>query len=239
MVRRSFEEALLSVRLTKRRAFDALRRQRRRLRGEVAFPKVFCIGQGKTGTTSMERALREMGYHMGDQLEATLIYAADHHAGRFDRLIAFCRRFEAFQDLPFSAPGTFRALDRAFPGSKFVLTMRDSSEQWCDSMIRFQSKRLAAGRMPTYADLERARYIRTGYSTHFIRLYGTTCEDPFNRERLIASYLAHNREVMEHFAGRPDDLLVLNVAEPGAMARLAGFLGRTTARTEFPWENRT
>lgn len=238
-MRRGFEEALLSVRLAKRRAFDAVRRQRRRLRGETPGPKVFCIGRGKTGTTSMEHALRHLGYHVGDQLEATLIYAEDYHAGRFDRLIAYCRRFEAFQDLPFSAPGTFRALDRAFPGSKFVLTVRDSSEQWCDSMIRFQSKRLAAGRLPTYADLERARYIRTGYSTHFIHLHGTTREDPFNRARLIASYEAHNREVMDHFAGRPGDLLVLNVAERGAMGRLAAFLGRTTTRTEFPWENRT
>ena len=36
-------------------------------------PKVFCIGLNKTGTTSLELALQELGYRMGNQPTAELL----------------------------------------------------------------------------------------------------------------------------------------------------------------------
>lgn len=233
------EETILSLRLAKRRLFDSVRRQSRRLRGVENTQKVFCIGRGKTGSTSMHRALKDLGYLMGDELEALAIYDANYYESKFDALIEYCERYEAFQDLPFSAPGTYKVLDEAFPGSKFVLTVRDSSEQWYTSLLRFNSKRLADGRVPTYQDLQRARYLRTGHSTHIIRLYGTTEADPFNKEQAVASYETHNRDVITYFENRPDDLLVLNVAGDGALQSLATHLNKQTPQTEFPWENRT
>lgn len=187
----------------------------------------------------MYRALKDLGYLMGDELEARLIYDAHYYAGEFDALIEYCRKYEAFQDLPFSAPNTYRVLDAAFPGSKFVLTVRDSSDQWYNSLVRFNSKRFADGRVPTYEDLQKARYVRTGHSTHLVKLYSTTKTDPFNKELAIASYESHNRDVLTYFENRPDELLVLNVAEEGALQRLAKHLNKQTSQTEFPWENKS
>jgi hypothetical protein len=56
---------------------------------------------------------------------------------------------------------------------------------------------------------------------------------------LIASYNAHNHAAMEYFRHRPEDLLALNVAEPGAYDKLCDFLGKPHIGKEFPWENKT
>lgn len=36
-------------------------------------PKIFCIGSGKTGTTSVEKALKDLGFKMGDQVKGELL----------------------------------------------------------------------------------------------------------------------------------------------------------------------
>ncbi|MEO1238231.1 MAG: sulfotransferase [Pseudomonadota bacterium] len=238
-VPRVFEEPYLAARRIKHRLACDLRRWVLRARGIKKSKKVFCIGRGKTGTTSMYAALSHLGYLMGNELEAALIYDAHYHNGEFGELIEYCKKYDAFQDLPFGAVGTFKVMDRAFPGSKFILTIRDSSEQWYKSAIGFQSKRMGTKGIPTYEDIAKFNYIRTGYSLHLLKLNQTTKDDPFNKEKLIRKYETHNRDVMDYFADRPDDLLVLNVAEPGAMQKLAAFLGEETTRTEFPWKNKT
>src|SRR5262249_40484301 len=99
-----------------------IRAERRRGAVVVAKTKVFCIGFQKTGTTSMEKALRHFGYRvMGvfgddmtlDEVRRTYVDTALKLAGEYD----------AVQDLPF--PLVFRELDQAYPGSKFILTVRD------------------------------------------------------------------------------------------------------------------
>jgi len=67
----------------------------------------------------------------------------------------------------------------------------------------------------------------------------TPDNDPYNKEILIGDYERHNETVIDYFRHRPVDLLVLNVAEEGAFQKLAGFLGKKSNRTEFPWRNRT
>ena len=45
--------------------------------------KVFCIGFGRTGTTSLERALRDLGYRLGDQRQGELVLSfSGQRAGR-------------------------------------------------------------------------------------------------------------------------------------------------------------
>ncbi len=87
--------------------------------------KIFCIGRNKTGTTSLHAALIEMGIVVGRQRHAELMIG-DWSKRDFRRLISFCRTAQAFQDIPFSLPYTFQALDMAFPRSKFILTVRES-----------------------------------------------------------------------------------------------------------------
>lgn len=222
-----------------RKIKDAVRAHRHawRVRGRT---KYFCIGRNKTGTTSLKVAFEELGFVVGRQRPAERLYDEHYFAGRFEPIIEYCRTAEVFQDVPFSLPETYRYLDGAFPGSKFILSVRDDPEQWYASVVAFQSARFGSdGELPTIEDLRAATYVRPGWALNKLRLYGTTEQDPYNKQRLIAHYVRHNQDVQEYFSGRPDDLLVVNLAEPEAWSRFLAFVGATSDREAFPWENRT
>lgn len=233
MSRGGFRYVAPAVRLGAKLAWSTVRSVGRR--------KVFCIGCNKTGTTSLEAALDELGFPMGNQVLGERIADTDWGRRDFRKLIWFCRTARAFQDAPFSFPYTFVALDQAFPGSRFVLTVRDSSEDWYQSITRFHAKMWGRdGEVPAKEDLQNAQYHYRGQPWKTNRLLFMSPEDdPYRKEDLICFYETHNRSVKEYFRHRPKDLLVLNVGTDGAYARLCDFVGRTPCRDEFPWQNRT
>lgn len=180
-----------------------------------------------------------MGFIVGEQRLGELLLQ-DWGRRDFRRLFWYCRTAEAFQDVPFSLPFTYQALDGRFPGSRFILTVRDHAEQWYNSLMRFYANKISHRRIPTLEDLKAYTYVYPGYLYEANRLMNATPEnDPFNKEALIASYNAHNNAVKEYFRHRPNDLLVLNVAEDGAYDRLCRFLDKPVIGRSFPWENRT
>ncbi len=69
-------------------------------------------------------------------------------------------------------------------------------------------------------------------------LYGTPEKDPYNPDVLMAHYEQHNQDVIDYFAGR-NDLLVINVAQPGFYAALCQFLDEKPLYQEFPWKNKS
>jgi hypothetical protein len=201
--------------------------------------KVFCIGRNKTGTTSLAEALRQLGYRVANQQEGELLIE-DWAKRDFRSLIAYCRKSDAFQDSPFSRNFTFQAMDQAFPGSKFILTVRDSDEQWYASVVRFQTMRLrertGENRLPTVRDLKEDPYIYPGYLWRVRQLVNGACEqsDLFNKDNLIKEYNEHNQRVKDYFRHRKNDLLILNLAESSAMERLCLFLGKPFTGIKMP-----
>lgn len=203
-------------------------------------PKVFGVGNNKTGTTSLKKAMEDMGYVVGNQSVAERMM--EQWSKRdFKKLIKYCHTAQFFQDLPFSKPYTFVALDQQFPGSKFILTVRDSPEQWYNSLTRFHTKKWGKNnQIPTKEDLQKASYIYEGAPWDINRWEYTTPEnDPYNKEELIKRYVGQNESVIEYFRHRPNDLLVLNVSEKSALKKLSDFLGKSCQNEDFPWENRT
>src|SRR5690606_21421655 len=125
--------------------------------------KVFCIGAGKTGTTSIEKALSDFGFKMGDQIKAELLL--DDYAKRnFKAIIEYCKTADAFQDAPFCFQHTYQALDQSFPNSKFILTIRDSDDQWYQSLLNFHKKTVnKENKVPSWDDLNNSTYRYKGY----------------------------------------------------------------------------
>lgn len=205
----------------------------------IGKPKIFCIGRNKTGTTSLAKALTELGILVGEQnLAERLIH--DWARRDFRRLALYCLTAQAFQDVPFSWNDTFRAMDERFPHSKFILTMRDTPEQWYNSLVKFHAKIFGDGQNVKLDDLRRSNYVYPGWAYEANRMsFKTPEEDPYNKETLIAAYNAHNQTVIEYFRHRPNDLLVLNISQPGAYDRLCDFLGKPRMGKDFPWENKT
>jgi len=201
--------------------------------------KIFGIGRNKTGTTSLAKALVELGVIVGKQFWA-MEMLHDWANRDFRRIIRYCHTAQAFQDVPFSLPYTYQALDMRFSGSKFILTVRNSPEEWYKSRTSADAKMFGKGEIPTSDDLKRDQsyFIGNRSERHQI-IYDTPLDDPYNKDMLIKHYMFHNNSVMNYFRHRPDDLLVLNVAEEGAYQKLCDFIEIKSDKDEFPWENKT
>jgi hypothetical protein len=202
-------------------------------------PKIFCIGLNKTGTTSMAKALTDLGFIVGDQHLAELLLD-DWSVRNFKSLYNYCLTAQAFQDIPFSLPYSFQALDGFFPGSKFILTVRDNSEQWYNSLITFQSKFFGKGNVPTTTDFKNANYGYPGFKYNIFKwVYNTPEEDPYNKEIMIQQYEFYNFLVQDYFKRRPNDLLVVNLSDPGSYQKFCEFLEKPYPGGKFPHENKT
>lgn len=175
-------------------------------------PKVFCIGFHKTGTTSLELALRKLGYRVTGSFGTKDPGIADKV---HEMAYAMVENFDAFEDNPW--PVLYKELDQRFPGSKFILTRRPA-EAW----IRSQVKDFALAETPM------RRWI-----------YGEDAGCPEgNEETYVARYERHNREVLEYFRDRPDDLLIFDVPSDDAWGKLCRFLGHDVLDEPFPHANK-
>lgn len=172
-------------------------------------PKVFGIGFHKTGTTTLASALRILGYRVTGTFG---VHEADIALNAVDQALRIARDWDAVQDNPW--PIVYRDLDRAYPGSKFVLTTRETDE-WFASVLRHFG----------------------GQSTPMREwIYGVG--DPVDNEAIYKKrYEHHNREVIEYFASRPSDLLVLPITQGVGWAPLCEFLGVEEPATRFPHSN--
>jgi hypothetical protein len=211
----------------------------------IALPKskVFCIGRNKTGTTSVAAALKQLGYRVANQQEGELLIE-DWAKRDFRSLIAYCKKYEAFQDSPFSRHFTYQAMDMAFPGSKYILTIRETPEEWYESVVRFHSlrfyKRSGERRLPTADELKNDQYLYPGYLWRVRELTGGADQvDPYNRQQMISNYLDHNKQVEEYFRHRPHDLLILNLSKSDSMKKLCSFLGHSFNGQAMPHLNKS
>src|SRR5437667_405805 len=89
----------------------------------TANAKIFGLGLSKTGTTSLANALQILGYRTKDNM-GVVKYATDDLSS-VDLEVVDAN--DALTDTPI--PSFYRALDARYPGSKFILTVRDS-EGW-------------------------------------------------------------------------------------------------------------
>ena len=202
--------------------------------------KVFCIGRNKTGTTSLAKALKMLGYRIGRQDKAEPLMD-DWGRRDFRRIVQYCRWADAFQDVPFSLDYTYQVLDYAFPGSRFILSVRDSPDQWFASLTRSQTKIVGKGRLPTAEDLRQFSYCEPGWlwKQHQI-VYGVDESTLYDPETYKRHYQDHNQGILDYFKYRPADLLVLNVSNPDAIQQLCDFLGhRRTTMIAMPHENKS
>lgn len=222
------------------RAARTTRRRTNSLRARGK-PKIFCIGRNKTGTTSLARAFRELGFTVGDQRRAEILYDTCFWRGDFAPILDYCRSAQVFQDVPFSVGETFKHLDDGFTDAKFILSIRESPEVWYESLIRFHSRVFGDGCLPSAIQLKAAEYVRHGWAyDNFKRHYGTPDDNLYDRDTLIANYITYNRSVIHHFAERPGKLLVIDLSSSDSWSAFREFLGLSTPRiSHFPHENRT
>ena len=171
--------------------------------------KIFCIGFHKTGTTSLAKALETLGYRVTGPNGIDDPDIATNVHGMVPALV---EKYDAFQDNPW--PILYKELDRMYPNSKFILTLRDP-EAWIRSAVR------QFGREET----PMRRWI-----------YGVGC--PAGNERVyLDRFNAHNKAVRSYFAARAEDLLILDLTEGDGWEKLCAFIGRDIPDVPFPHAN--
>ena len=174
---------------------------------------VFGIGLNKTGTISFHEALVTLGFRSlhwgGAPVRAAIVRAMED--GR--PMLEYLPGYDAFSDITILTEN-FQILDRQYPRSKFVLTTRDL-DTWLESRRHHVEKNVANKAEGLYDGL----FLTVDY-VGWRRLY-----------------TEHHARVYEHFAGRRDDLLVMNVIAGDGYDVLCPFLGRRPPDDAFPWRN--
>jgi hypothetical protein len=173
--------------------------------------KVVGVGLNKTGTTSLGACLQHWGFkHISVNRDAFRLYLD----GKIDALLRMAEQYDSFEDWPW--PLIYREIDRAFPGSKFILTRRKDAESWFRSLC-------------DHAELHTSPFYRKP-------IYGYAFPHRY-KEQHIRFYNEHNRAVREYFSGRPGDLLEVCWGEGHGWDELASFLGRERPAIPFPHLN--
>jgi len=173
--------------------------------------KIFGIGLHKTGTTTLGKALQTLGYT--HRAHAPKLLPAIQR-GDWRPVMRKVRKYDSFADTPW--PLLFRELDERVPGAKFILTLRDP-DAWYRSLANH------AG--------ERSTPMREW-------IYGPGNGSPAGREAIYkARFAEHNAAVQAYFAGRPADLLVIDLTAAPRWDELCAFLGLPVPPEPFPHYN--
>jgi hypothetical protein len=202
--------------------------------------KVFCIGANKTGTTSMFLEFHRMGLKTNKRRDGAPELVKYYLNGNFDEIIKFCEKYEAFQDVPFSLPNTYKYLHESYPDAKFILTLRDSPDVWYGSLIRHYSQVFGKnGKIPTKQDLKNHGWTHLSWMWELNRLlYDTPEEEPYQKDKMIEWYNTYNKNVIDYFKDK-ENFLVLNLKEKESYKKFTDFLEIESPFKTFLHANRT
>jgi len=134
--------------------------------------------------------------------------------GNLSEVLSLADEFDALQDVPWAA--MFRDLDIAYPGSRFILTIRGES-----SWLRSASRHFGSTDIPLHE-----------------WLYGTGVLQG-NEKAYIDRFRQHHKEVREYFKHRPCDLLTMDFSAGDGWERLCEFLGEQEPNRPFPHSNKS
>lgn len=179
-----------------------------------SYSKVFGVGLGKTGTTSLAKCLRTLGFkHKTQDFELVRLFSE----GKIDCVLEVAKHYESFEDYPWAL--AYKELYSAFPDSKFILTTRLDSELWLRSMI--------------------SQVHRKGINEQHKMVYGDSSPEN-SRSEYIDIYNNHNEGVRNFFFDKGDRFIELCWEKGDGWDELCDFLEIETKPTiDFPHANKS
>lgn len=185
--------------------------------------RIFGVGLHKTSTSSLHSAFKLLGFdsfHWESNKKSWDIWAEMTTLDRSPTL----ERYYALCDLPI--PMLYKQLDSTYPGSKFILTVRDETK-WLKSIQGLWNPKIN----PWY-DWDKQPFSHQIHKA----LYGRT---DFDAQTFLQKYRQHNAEVQDYFKNRPQDLLVLNMEAGAGWPELCPFLNKPIPDQPYPVEYKT
>lgn len=161
--------------------------------------KIFIIGLPRTATTSVCKAMLELGFKTA------------HTAYTRDAL----EQAQVIADTPVFCD--YQQLDVRYPGAKFIYLTRELS-LWLPSIRQLLTR--------MYPNLQRTD---GGFNPTLKRCYKETfaplSQENIGKDQYLAGcYRRHYLGVKQYFAGREQDLLTLDVSDSDSFQRLLAFL---------------
>lgn len=184
--------------------------------------KVFGIGFQKTGTRSLGIALPMLGYRICTWRDTQSFHINPGPPTKEN--LAALDPFDAFTDGAYWYPDWYKHLDRAYPGSKFILTIRSNEDVWFDSLKRWYARKFNN---------------KHPFPKVWEWIYGEHTITPYNKQAFKNAYLKHNQQVIEYFKDRPNDLLVIDFSQGNEWDKICSFLGKEVPKKPFPHVNKT
>ena len=194
--------------------------------------KVICAGLGKTGTTSLAKALQVLGYNVYDFPEHFQFHRQEwldsFETDRHPNFKEIYDGVDAVTDVP--PAFWFEEISVTFPEAKVILTVRDSEDAWLKSWK--EHLQLA----PLYVKilffiLPSLARMKHFFDTLHQAIYGST--NPEATALYRVKYRQHNERVKAVIPA--ENLLVFNVKQ--GWKPLCEFLGCEVPSTPFPRAN--
>jgi hypothetical protein len=177
-------------------------------------PRIFGIGLNKTATSSLHDALTILGFNSlhdgGPTVHDAVLAAIDAEQPLLSNLDP---RVDAFSDIGLLSR-RFGILDRQYPGSRFILTVRPL-DAWIDSRRRHVARNVADKAIGEYD------------GTFLV------VDEP----KWIEEWEHHTERVRTYFAGRTD-FLEIDLTHSPSWGPICDLLGLAEPESPFPWANR-
>ncbi|MGD1716369.1 sulfotransferase [Dapis sp. BLCC M172] len=179
--------------------------------------KVFGIGLGKTGTTTLEACFKILGYknfswHTVNRYKLVKQVKLND----FTDVFSLLENHQSFRDYPF--PFIYKELNQKCPNSKFILTVRKDFQTWFISLVNHYNKRME---MEIWYDI----------------LYGNKYVDDENYYRNF--YENHNQLVIDYFSAWQDKLIIICWENGDGWDKLCQFLNKDVPNVPLPHRNKT
>jgi len=175
--------------------------------------KILGIGLQRTGTTSLSRALNELGFHCRHTPLALYRSLDDPMMDAYD----------AFTDNPI--PLLYKQIDAKFPGTRFICTVRD-----VDSWLKSVRWLFTTGRLERNWDSEPA------IARMHVDLYGT---ERFDEDAFRRTWERYHADVREYLGDRPQDILYIDLVRGEGWEKLCAFLDKPVPERPFPLHNKS
>jgi hypothetical protein len=179
---------------------------------------VFVVGMNKTGTSSLKGCFEELGWEPVASPRSVprtrRLFRDIFEKGDYSRALAVAEDFLTFEDRPWNVWEMYQHADERFPGSRFVLTVRDP-DTWWRSINHWLSDK-------------KPQMIET-YATHLRA-------EEFTRGAFLDGYERHNEAITRYFEGT-DQLLVIDVERDHRWDELCAFLDVPVPDAPFPHRN--
>ena len=193
---------------------------RLRLLRPVSRSKVFGIGLPKTGTKTLGDCFKELGFkHRSFDMDL----AAQAKRNELENVLAEAEKYETFEDWPWFL--VYRELDQRFPNSKFILTLRKDTNAYVTSLRKHHERQ----------GIREEGFVKPHW---WDDVFGFP-PDQWDYRESVQRYERHNREVLEYFRDRTDDLLVVCWESGDGWDKLCRFLNMPCPDEPFPHLNRS